>query len=728
MFLADFPVAAMNSQAHSISVRAQKIHLQWDSLELAASLNSIGANGPERASVGIADARARRTQLPAALFCKGNKAFVYEPEKRDTAHPQGTLRNLNFPADSQLLCAMQPDGSWAVAQLNSQLNTGIVVFSNGATVDLKMVKQLRALVAAKGRFVAFDSANQVVELTPNSAEIKAPTVKISDVQKSPFPNATEHTSFAGATWGIAQADGNGVYLTPNINTKASRLPVNPCTDTQNCGLSLADDQTWAASGSWGSYLGRADRFVRLTLPQLATDTTGVAFVHSGSAQKYLYLGATDSDRGTLPSAPGAITEAQFEAPQRSPRTVVWFKPGKTPPPPFQILFPYQIQASQGRPPQEGWVALINGEHSLTRAESAIKDATAVANATTLQGVFDTDILALEHDVALNFAPFLPPSENFEDDAPPQLRWHLDSIQHEKALARVSQAQILLAPVHVALVDSGLDTTHPALLPVLFRGRGEIESNLLDDDENGFVDDLFGYDFVRETGSPDDFFGHGTHVSGLVATPGVAVNAQITMARALDENGRSNSIDLARALAYSLQKGAEVINCSWGGGPVTQVLRDAFAALYRSGVFVVSSAGNSGLNTDNSPEVPKLFEGVVSVGAHDLQGRRARFSNFGQKSVALFAPGKDIYSTLRNSKFGLQSGTSMAAPLVSGAAAHLMGILKTRQPALSLAQRSALTRKLLCDSAQKSALASQSQCGVLNLDKATELALALAPAP
>ena len=203
---------------------------------------------------------------------------------------------------------------------------------------------------------------------------------------------------------------------------------------------------------------------------------------------------------------------------------------------------------------------------------------------------------------------------------------------------------------------------------------------------------------------------------------LAPNIRVTVIRALDRSGKSNSIDLLRALVYSAERGARIVNCSWGGGSDTQALRDGFALLKSRGIQVVSSAGNDRLNTDQSPQVPKKYPGVISVAAYDKNGRRADFSNFGRQSVAFATPGVDIESTIMGQGFGLKSGTSMAAPLLTAAWAYIYGILESQRPGQSQAALHADVYEILCQTALRSGWDQQASCGRIQLEKAVARAL------
>ncbi len=147
----------------------------------------------------------------------------------------------------------------------------------------------------------------------------------------------------------------------------------------------------------------------------------------------------------------------------------------------------------------------------------------------------------------------------------------------------------------------------------------------------------------------------------------------------------------------MNDGVDILNCSWGGGPVTQTLRDAFAYATDSGVLVLSSAGNDRMDTDKNPQVPKMFPGVVSVGAYTENGTKASFSNWGKNSVHWMTPGNNIMSTLPGGVVGTMSGTSMASPIAANIAAFVYGIIAIQHPNVSKATLVQLTKQAVCAS-------------------------------
>lgn len=243
---------------------------------------------------------------------------------------------------------------------------------------------------------------------------------------------------------------------------------------------------------------------------------------------------------------------------------------------------------------------------------------------------------------------------------------------------------------VAVIDTGVDYTHKDLADNIWVNEGEIPGNGIDDDSNGYVDDVHGVDFVDGDCDPMDEHGHGTHVAGIIAmTPGngggvgVAYGAKIMCVRAGQANGSFASSDIAKAIKYAADNGADVINMSFGGTGRSYLVESALQDAFPSCVLV-AAAGNDGLPTTdainagyfNTEDIyPAGYKYVLGVMATDNNKSLASFSNWdyleGQNcEYEMAAPGVNIYSTLPGNRYACWSGTSMATPNVAAAAAIL----------------------------------------------------------
>ncbi len=236
-------------------------------------------------------------------------------------------------------------------------------------------------------------------------------------------------------------------------------------------------------------------------------------------------------------------------------------------------------------------------------------------------------------------------------------------------------------VVVAVIDTGLDYNHEDIVGNVWTNPGEIPGNGIDDDNNGYVDDVRGWDFVNNDNDPFDDNDHGTHVSGTIAAvgnngigvTGVNWSARIMPLKFLSARGSGSTADAISALDYAVMMGARISNNSWGGGAFSQALYDAIAAAQAAGHLFVAAAGNDGVNTDVTPSYPASYDldNIVSVAATDDNDALAGFSNFGAVTVDLGAPGVSILSTTPANTYSSFSGTSMATPHVAGTAALLL---------------------------------------------------------
>jgi len=234
-------------------------------------------------------------------------------------------------------------------------------------------------------------------------------------------------------------------------------------------------------------------------------------------------------------------------------------------------------------------------------------------------------------------------------------------------------------VIVGVVDSFVDTSHVQLTGRIAYNTGEIPGNGIDDDHNGYVDDYAGYAFLSGGSSAEKVSDHGTHVSGIIAAEhgkgpakGMAPGAQIIPAPFIDSVNGGSIGDAILAMQYASSRGAKIINASWGGAPCMESLKNAFLELNKKGVLVVVAAGNDGLDLDYNPDYPAAFNlpNQITVAAAAPSDTMIYWSNSGFDLVHLAAPGVDILSTITKNRTGLMSGTSMAAPFVTGAAALL----------------------------------------------------------
>ena len=304
--------------------------------------------------------------------------------------------------------------------------------------------------------------------------------------------------------------------------------------------------------------------------------------------------------------------------------------------------------------------------------------------------------AYDDQWALKRIGFTPPSDA-------QSAWH-----HVSAGA---------APVLVAVIDSGCDIAHPDLAGAIWTHPAEIPGNHKDDDGNGYVDDVHGWDMIRDHPDVSDFNGHGTVTAGIIAArrdnaigiSGVNPHAVIMPLRATDYAGNGGSIELTEAIIYAVDNGARVINLSLGGACRSKALQAALDHAHRKGVIIVAAAGNNAADTHTFS--PAGLAHVITVSSTGPDDRRSGFANWGQ-AVDLAAPGIDVLSLRaagtdilvlsgpadyqpgaavvgKDRRYYRVSGTSFAAPLVSGVASLILA----RDPALAPGQ----VRRMLLNS-------------------------------
>lgn len=320
---------------------------------------------------------------------------------------------------------------------------------------------------------------------------------------------------------------------------------------------------------------------------------------------------------------------------------------------------------------------------------------------------------LTQNPAVNYAEpdyWITPLDTIPDDPRLGEMWGVTSADLPSAWARHTGTGDMV----VAVIDMGADYNHPDLATNIWTNPDEIADNGIDDDANGYVDDLRGYDFYYHDNDPMDAGTHGTHVAGTVCAEGnngIGVvgalwRCKIMVLQFMGPTGgfTSGALD---ALSYAVNKGVKVSNNSWGTNSFSTPLYTAIQNAQAIGHVYVAAAGNNGRNIDAVPLYPAAFnlDNIVSVGSIQSDETPAGSSNFGAISVDLHAPGVGILSTTAGGSYGLMSGTSMASPLVAGSAALLL----SANPALTYQEVVAL---LLQTSRPASALAGLSVTGGL----------------
>ncbi|RLA93629.1 MAG: hypothetical protein DRG69_06745, partial [Deltaproteobacteria bacterium] len=227
---------------------------------------------------------------------------------------------------------------------------------------------------------------------------------------------------------------------------------------------------------------------------------------------------------------------------------------------------------------------------------------------------------------------------------------------------------------IAIIDTGVDWDHPDLSANIWNNTDEaIDGN--DTDGNGYVDDIRGWDFVNNDNNPMDDNGHGTHCAGIagavtnnsIGIAGVCWNCAIMLVKGLNSEGIGYEDDLANAIIYAADNGADIISMSWGSYTDSNLIRDAIDYAYNKGVILVAAAGNDNITAKH---YPAAYDRVIAVSATDNSDAKASFSNWGSW-IDVAAPGVNIYSTYLNDTYTNLSGTSMSCPFVAGLAGLIL---------------------------------------------------------
>lgn len=291
------------------------------------------------------------------------------------------------------------------------------------------------------------------------------------------------------------------------------------------------------------------------------------------------------------------------------------------------------------------------------------------------------------------------------------QWYLARIKADSAWDKISASP----DVVIAVIDSGIQINHPDLAGNIWQNTKEIPGNGKDDDHNGFIDDVQGWDFVNNVPDPSPKFvsgwtetgvSHGTMVAGIIAArgnnyegvAGVTWGARIMPLKVLNDKGEGRISDVIRAIDYATNNGADIINLSFVSFNYSEGLQEAIRRAHKAGVIIVAAAGNEqaageGYNIDKTPIYPACYDGslgenmVIGVAATDALDQKARFSSYGSSCVDISAPGISFFSTVTKGSDtnnpdkiydGYWSGTSMAAPLVSAT----LALIEQANPELS----------------------------------------------
>jgi subtilisin family serine protease len=275
------------------------------------------------------------------------------------------------------------------------------------------------------------------------------------------------------------------------------------------------------------------------------------------------------------------------------------------------------------------------------------------------------------------------AETISNDARFFEQWALKSTSAPQAWGKTTGSKQTV----IAVIDSGIDFTHPDLINNEWDNSQE-QANNRDEDGNGFNDDLHGWDFVSNSSASIDGQGHGTAVAGIIAAEGnnaiggtgVMWRASLLSLRVLDNTGTGDIARAIEAIDYATTNGAQVINCSWGTDQSSVALREAINRAAKRGIVVVASAGNNNRDIETTLRYPASFDlpNLISVSSTDNSDSLTSFSNWGATHISMAAPGADILTTRMGGDYQTVSGTSASAALVTG----VIGLVKDTRPWLN----------------------------------------------
>jgi len=243
-------------------------------------------------------------------------------------------------------------------------------------------------------------------------------------------------------------------------------------------------------------------------------------------------------------------------------------------------------------------------------------------------------------------------------------------------------------VKIAVIDTGIDYRHPDLRDQMWVNEAELNgTDGVDDDGNGYVDDIHGFDFANNDGDPMDGHSHGTHCAGTIGAShnafgvaGVMRDVEFVGIKFLTDSGSGSTENAIKSIDYATKVGVDLMSNSWGGGGRSEALKEAIERANDAGIVFTAAAGNSSTNNDSRPHYPSNYEveNVISVAATTAADDLASFSCYGRRTVHIGAPGHKILSTTKNGGYESYSGTSMATPHVSG----VIGLLLANEAGLT----------------------------------------------
>jgi subtilisin family serine protease len=570
-------------------------------------------------------------RLKAGMILTGNYESILNLTSNDP-------KNLK----SEVPVALTVKASKLLTTNPAQLNFGNVEVGLSKTLEFSISNKGNApvsLSSLKLQGAAFSSNLSATSLKPGAS--KTVNITFKPTKGGDYQSVSSLTSDADDAPHSIKLTGNGIA--------SPKLQVTPET------VSISVD-----AGSKGSIKAVIDN-----VKGMAPGSFEVVEIRSGKTSSSLSGFNEDSQNSSE-----TVNEDPFSSEHVADELIVAFKEGtKSFVSPNNIANDIVIVRPIGKAmtPGTGVKALTNGSLSLIRNESKM----------SLRELADQ--LAQDPSVDYVEPNYIVRHSGVPNDPKWNKQWALPKIDAAKAWDSAVGSDSVI----VAVIDTGIDYNHPDLQGNIWKNPGEIAGNKIDDDGNGYVDDVYGWDFCNKDNNPMDGDSHGTHVAGTIAAAtnngvsvaGVSWHASLVALKFLSDEGWGSVADAIDAVAYCAAMDFPISNNSWGGGGYSQAMKDAIAAAANKGHLFCAAAGNSATDNDKSPHYPSNYDlpSVLSVAASNSSDKLAWFSCFGHKTVDLAAPGEGILSLVPNGGTASYSGTSMATPHVAGAAALLLSI-------------------------------------------------------
>jgi serine protease len=357
------------------------------------------------------------------------------------------------------------------------------------------------------------------------------------------------------------------------------------------------------------------------------------------------------------------------------------------------MFPEMVKQIKNNP-----IGSVTEDNGLSRIYNVVFSATRDVREVALELSKDPNVEYAEPRF-IRHVDYIPNDYNFYNGGP---SWWLEKIQATQAWD-VTKGDTSIV---IGIVDTGVQWDHPDLAGNIKRNWGEIPNNGIDDDHNGHIDDIHGWDFggvnnippyqeALADNDPREYVGfHGTHCAGIAGAvtdngtgiASIGFKCKIIPVKTAYDNdpgwtGSGPGIIYGfEGIKYCADNGAKIISCSWDGGGSSQAEQDVITyATLTKGALVVAAAGNDGLDTDASANFPSCYKYVFAIGATTSSDTRASFSNYGTQSVGVMAPGNVILSTFQSNTYAYESGTSMATPMAAGLAGLVAAVFPSYTP-------------------------------------------------